>query len=155
MAPAPRDIFREIYKRNFVYDKPADRALLQATVYLLRVCGMRIGKYSFRLEPDGPFSVELLCKMYEDNQKRRTDTVYFARYEKITFEKIRDIVNENPKKNVVSDNEWLSLVASLHYLMHCHWTTRKLNKDIIGKTCRFLYLDVLYNSAYQTAKNLD
>ncbi len=109
-------IFYEVYNKEFEYDDPNKRIMLQGMVYLLENMGLNIGDYSFSWDKHGPYSLRLDgdSKYCIDGSEK--EKVIFSERASKCFGKLREVIQKNNTGCEIED--WVEYVASVHYLYH-------------------------------------
>ena len=105
------------------------RFAIQKKLYLLQLTGLDLGyRYSWYLK--GPYSTDLTRDAFLLQEEIDAQDKEFEEY-KLTEEakKKANFANQiwqNPHQTDINNNDWLELLASLHYLKHlAYWRGKK------------------------------
>ncbi len=115
MCDVLNEIYKEIYKEKFNYDKLDHRIKLQKAVYLLENMGIYVGDYSFSWNKYGPYSIGLDYDAKKYCKEIEKKDVPFSDVTKQCFNKVREYLSEI---TVYDQKDWMECIASLHYLKH-------------------------------------
>lgn len=125
-------VLDEIGFRDLKIDTFAARKVLQKKNYLLQLIGIDLGyRYNWYLK--GPYCPALAGDVFSLREEIKDGDDEFKNYElnsetKEKFDTLKKL-EVLPKDAQTSEDEWLELVASLHYLKHIAYWGGKDNPD--------------------------